>query len=152
VISRVIGQAQSTLARLPTDRARDVGRWQAQSLARLGQSDQARELYDRLLQQFPGDQQLLFGAALLASDIDAPDQRDRTFQLWRAVERAAAKGSPDWLEARYQIARLHHLSGNDEQARRILRQTRLLHPELGGESLAARFAQLERALSPGAPR
>ena len=41
--------------------------------------------------------------------------------LWRTLARRLKSSSPVWLEAKYRVAWLLHLSGDDEQARQVIR-------------------------------
>jgi hypothetical protein len=60
--------------------------------------------------------------------------------------RQSPVGSSPWLEARYGLALAYYRSGKPEQARKLIDATALLHPELGGAALRARFEHLRQRL------
>ena len=62
---------------------------------------------------------------------------------WRALLAGLPAGSEQWYEAKYH--QLEALASTDkEQARKVYRQFKLLHPELGGAAWQAKFTELTR--------
>jgi tetratricopeptide (TPR) repeat protein len=56
-------------------------------------------------------------------------------------------GSVPWFEAQYRLARMMADTDQVREALRLLEGTALLHPDLGGEGLNARFERLQRELA-----
>lgn len=118
----------------------------AQAFAALGRPNDAARAYRRLLERSPDDRQLLATAAEGLTATGLPQALREAKSLWRRLEALEKPGSRAWLTARLQVARTAHQLGEYEECRKLLRVTRLLYPELGGEELRARFDQLEAAL------
>jgi hypothetical protein len=57
-------------------------------------------------------------------------------------------GSPAWLRTRLTVARVCLQLGEKTECEKLLKVTRILYPELGGESLKAEYAALEQELKP----
>jgi tetratricopeptide (TPR) repeat protein len=134
------------LKELSPDQQRDCRAWKAMALADAGQRDEAAEQMAAIVQEDPSLVTIAEYARLLS---DSTKERDWShgLELWRTVERGAKVGSQAWFEAKLQLAQLHARLGNDEQARKILRLTELLHPELGGSASKAKFEALRQRLS-----
>lgn len=136
----------------PTDeqteaQQRDCQLWQADALARLDRTAEALALYEQLQAQWPDDFQVARALARALASQHQPAQQQRALELWRKVEQSEPRDSDAWLESRLQIARLHRALGNADQARRILRMTRLLHPAHANRELHSQLLALEYELA-----
>ena len=60
----------------------------------------------------------------------------------RELERNSPPQSARWFRAKYNVALAHYRLGNKQQAAKIITLLRLLHPELGGAEMKARFDDL----------
>ena len=61
---------------------------------------------------------------------------------WRAIERRSRKATPRWYRARYAQAVALERLGRKPEAAQIVKLTRVLHEDLGGEAMRARFLAL----------
>lgn len=79
--------------------------------------------------------------------------RLEAFELAIDVERLRTKknanGSPRWFQARYGQALAYYRSGKEREARNLIDATSILHPELGGGELHAKFLRLRQRLDAG---
>ena len=53
-----------------------------------------------------------------------------------------ASGTPDWFDARYSLALALYRSSRTKEARKIIDATTILHPDLGGGEIRAKFERL----------
>lgn len=113
-----------------------------------GDADAARQadlLYDRLLEAYPRNAELLHAGARLA---EATGARDDAIDRWRRLAAGHPEGSEAWYESKYHFLRL--LSEMDpDRARQVLNQHRTLHPELAPEPWRERYLELEALLGEG---
>lgn len=117
-------------------------RLQARSLTAAGQFDAAREVFQQLAEAHPDDGELQEEyAAWLLERGDRPSV-EAALQRWREVERRSRAGSDRWFRAKYALASAHQMLGNKDQAAKIITVTQVLHPELGGPVMKARFLKL----------
>lgn len=112
---------------------------QATALADAGRDAEARELYQRLAAERPNDREVQTEYARLLQRSSAPTDLEEAARRWRRIESRSERGSDDWFEAR--LGRLESLtaSGQIEDARKLLKLTRLLAPTLGGETMRPQF-------------
>jgi hypothetical protein len=79
--------------------------------------------------------------------------RLEAFELAIEVERLRTKkngnGSPRWFQARYGQALAYYRAGKEREARNLIDATSILHPELGGGDLRAKFVRLRQRLDTG---
>ncbi len=95
-----------------------------------------------------------------AADLDPDSLRDLADAYFRVeaygmaidVERLRIRGlkpgSPEWIESRYGLALALYRDKKPREAQRIIDATAILHPELGGGSLKARFERLRQRIEP----
>ncbi len=120
-----------TLQKLSARALRDAGR-QADAVA----------AYEQLAQKHPDDgtvQEELATMLALANDRRSVE---RSLALWRTIEKRSPETSPRWYRAKYSIALLHYRLGNPEQARKMVTLLQVLHPNLGGSKMKAKFLTL----------
>lgn len=123
------------------DQAR-LRRLQARSLSAAGEFEAAREVFEQLAEAHPDDGELQEEyAAWLLERGDRPSV-EAALQRWREVERRSRAGSDRWFRAKYALASAHQILGNTNQAAKIITVTQVLHPELGGPVMKARFLKL----------
>ncbi len=94
------------------------------------------------------DRAKLLALARLLGDIDNVPTQVEALALWRAIEGLEQAGTDDWLIARAGVIHGLWLTGDHAEARRLLKLTRLLYPELKPPALKARFETLEEQLRP----
>lgn len=80
-------------------------------------------------------------ASLLLEQSDRSAWSD-AMKKWREIETRSRRTSPEWFEAKYGQARAKYKLGETQQAARIIRMTQVLHPDLGGATMAKRFRAL----------
>ncbi|MSR58405.1 MAG: hypothetical protein EXS05_12125 [Planctomycetaceae bacterium] len=120
----------------------------AQGYAAAGQTRRSIEIYESLLEKSPRDKRLLTAfAQLLTNQLltksDDPSSRKKAHAAWRKFESLSVAGSDEWLAARYQVCQGLIARGENAEACKLLKVTRLLYPKLGGDALQAKFAELE---------
>ncbi len=115
----------------------------------------ALSLLEKRIQQNPRDAVLLKTAAELYSQQTQPRSQSRARELWQRFAETQPKGSHEWLAARYEIALSLTALGKKQEAKKLIRLTRLLYPELGGTKLRESYEALEQSLdenrTPGRP-
>lgn len=85
--------------------------------------------------------------ALLASTQAQLDAHTQAIETYRKLTTRTRSGSRAWLEARYGMAVAYDRSGQPKPAKQILEATSLLHPELGGGDLRAKYERLRARLA-----
>jgi hypothetical protein len=78
--------------------------------------------------------------------------RLETYELAIDVQRLRARqlptGSLAWLDARYGLALAYFKAGKSKEALHLIDATAILHPELGGGDLRAKFIRLRQRIDP----
>lgn len=108
------------------------------------QPQKAIEQYQQLLEQFPGDLQLIETTATLLTECGTDKCLATAGPYWRKLESAHTPGSVAWLNARYQVAWCKFAQKRYAECKKLLGVTRLLYPELGGDITKAKFLNLEK--------
>lgn len=100
----------------------------AQSLAKIGQYEQALSEFRRLAQESPDDRDAQIALARHLSRGPKSDQKAASISAWLAIEKRCAKNTYDWWEAR--LGRLETMVqlGQYVEARRLLEITLILAP------------------------
>ena len=111
-----------------------------------GQLAKAVELFGRLAADAPKDTARQRNIAMQLEAIDNRECQMLAKQCWRRIELSTKQGSPEWLLARLGVIATGSKLGQHEESRKLLDVTKLLYPELGGEELKSRFAEVERQL------
>ena len=130
---------------------RELELLEAQSLSEAGRVDEAAARFKSLLAAYPRDPGVLEAQAASLGLVPGAAAIPAALVAWRDVERHVAPGSPRWLRAKLELARLHLRAGDREQAAKIVEVTTLLHPELGGPALKSQFEALQRQIGANAP-
>lgn len=107
-----------------------------------GHVDQGLRRAKAIFGRSAGDRQVLQGLTEALAGCGDPACLTLEVRVWKRVESLEKPGTRSWLEARYEVCRLHGELGEFESARKLLEVTRLLYPELGGEQMRARFESL----------
>lgn len=120
----------------------------ARALLLAGKIDSAIAKYEELAKKYPESREIqtAFGRALAQ---EAKTRKDATMlnaalEQWRKIEQRSADRSPEWFEAKYEIAALHSAMGNKEIAARLTQSLKMLYPDLGGETWKKKFQELEK--------
>src|SRR5262249_53009869 len=110
------------------------------------QPTKAVEVYRKLLEGSPRDIELArqLGKLLIAREELAC--RTLAKVCWQRVEGAYKQGTTEWLDARSRVIESCVRLNDYEQARKLLKVTKLLYPKLGGDELQTRFAELDAQL------
>lgn len=129
-------------ARLTPPQSQMLQRIRAQALADTGQTAAALEAYRSLSTAYPLDGEVQESYAALLSAKGDLASRQAALEQWRGIEKKSPPGSPRWFRAKYAVALTHFELGNKQQAAQVIELLRLLHPELGGPEMKARFEGL----------
>ena len=138
----VIDRLKPRQSELEADKRMVFDHHAARAYAAAGQTSAARQLYQRLIEQNPRDGDLQEEYALVLSQGTDKASLDAALGTWRQVEQKSKPGSPRWFRAKYNLAHTHERLGNKQHASKIVALTQVLHPELGGPELKARFEEL----------
>ncbi len=139
---QTIGLLEPRWDDLPAGQRQRVERLRARALTDAGQTAEALAAYAELAEAHPDDAAVQEAyAALLAEQPDADAQR-LALARWRTIERRSPPNTERWYRAKYAIARLHWRQGRGEQAAKMIELMQLLHPEMGGPAMKARFQEL----------
>lgn len=111
-----------------------------------GRSQEAAEVCLALLQTAPQDTILLKKAATLRASSSRADDQRQARDLWQRLESRLKSGSAEWQEARLHVIQLDAQQGKVDDARKLLKVTRLLSPEPATPALKAAYEDLERQL------
>jgi hypothetical protein len=127
---------------LPPAGQAQFDRLEAQSLADAGQSAEALRRFAQLARAYPRDGQVQEQYALLLVEAGDKPSLETALAKWREVEQRSQPATPRWFRAKYYLALAHEKLGNKEHAAKIITLTQVLHPDLGGPELKARFQDL----------
>jgi len=111
-------------------------------LAAVGRHADAIEPYQRLVAAFPDD-----GIALRALGLSLSSQQrwEESLEPWSRLVAGLSSGSEAWYEARfYELDALRRVRLED--AKKVWKQFRILHPEIAYEPWKTRFSELEKVL------
>lgn len=108
-----------------------------------GQSKLAIQTYEALMKSAPRDKALLTAYAEVLSRCDTQPCRDKAHTTWKTIESLSPAGSNEWLAARLHVCQALLDLGDAPAALKLLKVTRLLYPKLGGDTLRAKFGELE---------
>jgi tetratricopeptide (TPR) repeat protein len=104
----------------------------------LGKHAEAANLLEQLLDMAPKDRNYLRRASQAHA---AAGQHEQALVHCRTLLRGLRKGSDEWFEAK--MLQLKSLAQTDvEQARKVLRQFKLLYPDMGGDKWRDQFNEL----------
>jgi predicted Zn-dependent protease len=123
---------------------RRLDKIEAQALADAGRTDEALAAYRRLAAAHPDDGNIQEAYAQLLLGRPDRESLETALRKWREVQQKSEPASQRWFRAKYSVAWLHYRLGNKPQAARIITLMKLLHPELGGAEMKARFDELLR--------
>ncbi|MBI1899707.1 MAG: hypothetical protein HYS13_01170 [Planctomycetia bacterium] len=138
-VAKALGPQRAEMA--PYDRKRfDVLLAEGTGLS--GDMSKAAGLYDVLAREYPRDGDIQEEQVRLL--VAAGDRRLVETGLGKAreLERKSKTATPRWFLAKYYTALAHVRLGNKAQAEKIINVTKVLHPELGGPEMKARFLAL----------
>ncbi len=120
----------------------------AEAYAAAGDTQAAAAVYEKILWQQPDDRGTLRALARLYGACATRECQRNALEIWTRLEKLSARGTQDWLEARYHMAECAHLAGDDETARKLIGLTRVLYPDLGTPLLKQQYEQLDAKLPP----
>ncbi len=127
----------------PAERER-LDHCRAQAYLATNRSGEALKIYDQMLATQPKSRSLKKRIATLLAETDNRVSMTKAKDLWRAMESQAKPGSLEWLEMRYQVARLCWKLGQTEECRKLVGVTRLLYPQLGNAELRSQYQELQQ--------
>ncbi len=144
----------ATARRLDTQRSQlspestqRVDRCLAEAYTATGDLPEAIALYETLRKTRPRDRSLLETIGKLHLKHAQPEDFQRAKLVYRQLESFDPPGSPAWLRTRLAVARNCLQLGEQAECEKLLKVTRILYPELGGEELQAEYAEIEKRLT-----
>ena len=127
------------VAKLTEPQRLHLMRARAEALAATGQPTKAIAIYQQLIEKSPRDAKLLRMAAELCESLDSKEATQQAKTFWRRLEGSLKAGGLEWLDARWHVIRCCRRLGEQAEADKLLKVTKLLYPDLGGEAMRARF-------------
>jgi hypothetical protein len=106
-----------------------LDRYRAAAMAFSGDRREAIAHLRELASRSPDDGDLQERLAVLLTESDSPDDRRHALGQWQQVEQRSRRGGPRWRRARQARIDLLMRSGNQAEADKLLRLTRLLYPD-----------------------
>ncbi len=131
-----------TAAKLTESQRLRLMRARAEALATTGQPTKALAVYQQLVEKSPRDAKLVRTAAELCESLDSKEGMQQAKAYWRRLEGLLKAGSLEWLDARRHVIHCCRRLGEQAEADKLLKVTKLLYPDLGGEELRVRFEEL----------
>jgi hypothetical protein len=115
---------------------------EAAALAAAGKHEAAHAAYEKLSQSFPNDAAVQEAQARFLISSDKPQWIKEARAKWHAIQRRSKPASARWFRAKYSQALANERLGNKQQAAKIIKLLQVLHPELGGAEMKAKFLAL----------
>ncbi|MBI3462592.1 MAG: tetratricopeptide repeat protein [Planctomycetes bacterium] len=161
----VVQSLEDTAGRSPEARRRQIGKLQLAATERLaqdaeqltpeqslqaeiylalahvnaGQAVRAEELFDKLRVRMPSNPRVLEAQAECYMQLGRYAQAR---ELWRQLLGMVRENTPVWFRAKYNLALACFNTKDVQQCQKIIQVTTLLHPDLGGPELKAKFEEL----------
>ena len=117
-------------------------RARAEAFAATGQPSKAVAVYQQLVEKSPRDPKLLRTAAEMFESLESTAGNQQAKMTWRKLEAVLKAGSLEWLDARWHVIRSCRKLGENAEADKLLKVTKLLYPDLGGDAMRVRFDEL----------
>ena len=144
---RAAAELDARRSELSSDEQQQLDLCLAEAYVAGGQSRDGIARFERVLAAQPGNEQVRRRLAeVLEETCGTSECLDKARGHWRRLESTARPGTPEWMQARYHVIHCLLRLGDQEAAARLLAITKLLYPDLGGESLQPQFAKLEEEL------
>ncbi len=137
---------------LPAEMSPVIDRCLAEAFTATGDLPEAIRIYETLLKSRPRDRALLETIAQLRIEHAAPDDLQRAKAIYRQLEGFDPAGSAAWLRTRLKVAQTCLALGEKTECAKLLKVTRILYPELGGESIKGEYNEFEKELQRQEPR
>jgi hypothetical protein len=133
----VAGQVALKIARhldahrtdLATDALPRLAMYRATALATTGERAAAHAQMGALATEWPNNADIQERYAMLLATSDSPEELRQAVGQWQKVEGGSRSGSPRWRRARQARIELLTRLGDTADAEKLLRLTRLLHPD-----------------------
>ncbi len=107
----------------------------------------AAAILTAFLKANPDDHQLRKRLAELLLHSDQPTDLRTAREHFRKLEAVERAGSPAWLRTRLQVIRASIALKETDEAKKLLKVTRLLHKNLGGPALKSEYDAVEASLN-----
>jgi tetratricopeptide (TPR) repeat protein len=140
---RVAEGLRKQFATLVPAQRRALGLRTAKALENLGRTREATSMLKALAAEGGDDPaiQEAYADALIETRETASVKS--ALEAYRAIEQRSRPGSERWFRAKYGMALAHDSLGQHDRAVQIIRVTQLLHPEMGGSAMKAKFEAIE---------
>ena len=106
----------------------------------------AAVILEQFVRDSPDDHQLRTRLATLLLSSEEPADIRRAREHFRKLESAHRSGTPAWLRTRLQVIRATIALKEIDNAKKLLKVTRLLHRDLGGEEIRREYDSMEASL------
>jgi tetratricopeptide (TPR) repeat protein len=143
---------QRNRGKLKPAEQRWLDRCLAQAYESMGRTDRAVAVYEKLLAKSPRNRKLLTKVASLLEDSSERDALRKGRTHWQTLQSFDKPGTAGWLTARYHVARCSYRLGDYAESRKLLKVTKLLYPELGGEELRGKYESLLKDVNRKSPK
>ena len=108
----------------------------------LPKRDESLQVYRRVVDRLPDDGRVQESYASLLLDSGGPQRLAEARERWRQVLRRSRPQSTRWFRAKYAQAMANERLGDKQQAVKIVKLLQVIHPELGGPEMKAKFDAL----------
>jgi tetratricopeptide (TPR) repeat protein len=126
--------------KLDGDQALQAEVYLALAYVHAGDAFRADEIFAKLRDRVPGNPRVLEAQAECFMQLGRYAQAR---EMWRQNLAMLREASPAWFRAKYKLALACALSGDSQQAIKIIQVTELLHPDLGGTELKSKMLELK---------
>ncbi|WP_010582479.1 coiled-coil domain-containing protein [Schlesneria paludicola] len=116
-----------------------------------GQSAKAVALGQQLAERFASDLDLQRELANLFGESRDVDASVLVKKCWRRIESQSKAGTSEWWTARLGVIQTCIREREYDEARKLLRVTKVLYPELGGPAFKPQMDSIEHALKANSP-
>ncbi|MCH8922396.1 MAG: hypothetical protein IIA67_04520, partial [Planctomycetes bacterium] len=114
----------------------------AAAKAAAGQHQAAYDAYAALTKAYPNDAAVQEAQAQFLLASDKPQWLKQARVKWRTIERRSKPADARWFRAKYSQALANERLGDKPQAAKIIKLLQVLHPQLGGPEMKAKFLAL----------
>ncbi len=147
-ITEELQDGSAAFKKLTRQQAIEIREMRAEAYATSGQTTKAVVLYEQLVAEMPDNQKYVNRLAHLLELCNNREHWEKAVTLWKARVRREKQGTEPWLEARYHLAVASIKLNRLEEARKIVKVTLLLYPDIGSKDLQNRYRELAEKLKP----
>jgi hypothetical protein len=132
---------------LSDDELEDLGPVIASAFEQTGQTSRSVEILNRLLARHPKDTEIRRRVATLLLGTGKPSDITAAQLEFRKLEGSFKSGTDEWMDARLHVLETAIVLKNFDEARKLLKITQLLYPNLENDDLKRRLSEASTALA-----